>query len=82
MAVKRPRFRIIKGPCPFCVAGTQPDYKQPAYLLRYITDRGKILARLRTGVCSKHQRRLTTAVKRARHLALLSFTSKNIPQSA
>ena len=42
------------------------------------TDRGKILPRRMTGICAKHQRKLATAIKRARHLALLPFVSENI----
>jgi len=49
------------------------DYKDERALSRYITDRGKILPRRLTGMCARHQRQLTTAIKRARHLALLPF---------
>jgi len=54
------------------------DYKDPSLLRRYISDRGKILPRRRTGTCAKHQRALAMAVKRARHLALLPFTPAHI----
>jgi small subunit ribosomal protein S18 len=47
-------------------------------LRRYLTDRGKIKSRRKTGTCAKHQRRLAVAVKRARHLALLPFTAEHI----
>jgi small subunit ribosomal protein S18 len=47
-------------------------------LRRFLTDRGKIKSRRKTGTCSKHQRRLAIAVKRARHLALLPFTAEHI----
>lgn len=50
-----------------------PDYKDFELIGRFITDRGKIVSRSRSGVCAKHQRKLTKAVKRARHLALLPF---------
>ncbi len=49
------------------------DYKDPAKLRPYITDRGKISPRRKSGTCAKHQRALATAIKRARHLALLPF---------
>lgn len=52
------------------------DYKDTRALRSYLTDRGKILPRRMTGTCAVHQRELTTAVKRARSIALLSFTEK------
>jgi len=75
---KRPRrqlFTIVTGPCPFCKGELEPDYKDVDKLSKFISDRGKILGRSRTGVCSKHQRRLTRAIKRARHLGLLPYTA-------
>lgn len=60
-------------PCQFCVSKTEPDYKNPVELERYTSDRGRIVPRIRTGICRKHQRLLTVAIKRARHLALLPF---------
>ena len=65
--------------CVFCVDKVQAiDYKEPARLRRYISDRGKIEPRRKTGTCSRHQRMLTIALKRARHLALLPFTAEHI----
>jgi small subunit ribosomal protein S18 len=52
----------------------QVDYKEVNRLRRFITERGKILARRITGNCARHQRQLTVAIKRARILALLPFT--------
>ena len=49
------------------------SYKDPALLSRFVSDRGKIVSRSRTGVCSKHQRAVDREIKRARHLALLPF---------
>ncbi|HAG04296.1 MAG TPA: 30S ribosomal protein S18 [Lachnospiraceae bacterium] len=49
------------------------DYKNTAKLRRYISERGKILPRRITGNCAKHQRAITIAIKRARHLALLPY---------
>ena len=62
--------------CSFCVdkIGTI-DYKDVAKLRRFISERGKILPRRVTGTCARHQRDLTVAIKRARHLALLPFSS-------
>ncbi len=51
------------------------DYKDVAKLRRFISERGKILPRRVTGTCARHQRELTVAIKRARHLALLPYTS-------
>ena len=52
------------------------DYKNPDLLVRFITDRGKILPRRITGTCAKHQRHLARAIKRARTIALLPFVVK------
>lgn len=68
--VMRGRPRRAKE-CEFTVLGIQPDYKDVKRLQKYITPQGKILPRRRTGVTAKMQRRLSTAIKRARHLALL-----------
>jgi len=60
--------------CSFCQEGKEPDFKEVETLKKYLTERGKILGKDRTGLCAKHQRALATAVKRARFLALLPFT--------
>ena len=76
---KQRRFEIEKVPqgnCPFCKAKANPDYKDFDNLAKFVTDRAKILSKDRTGVCSKHQRKLGVAIKRARHLALLPFVAK------
>lgn len=60
--------------CAFCTSEAAViDYKEPAKLRHYISDRGKIAPRRKTGTCAKHQRALALAIKRARHLALLPF---------
>jgi small subunit ribosomal protein S18 len=65
-----------KKVCAFCVDKVdRVDYKDALKLRRYITDRGKIEPRRKTGTCARHQRRLTIAIKRARHLALLPYTA-------
>ncbi|CAB1249834.1 MAG: 30S ribosomal protein S18 [Clostridiales bacterium] len=62
--------------CSFCVDKVDSiDYKDVAKLRRFISERAKILPRRATGTCARHQRELTTAIKRARHLALLPFSS-------
>lgn len=75
-ARRRPIHRKKKV-CVFC--GTAEgagviDYKDVAKLRKYISERGKILPRRVTGTCATHQRALTTAIKRARHIALLPYT--------
>jgi small subunit ribosomal protein S18 len=65
--------------CSFCVDHVDKiDYKDVGKLRRYLSDRGKIEPRRKTGTCAKHQRRLTIALKRARHLALLPYTAEHI----
>jgi small subunit ribosomal protein S18 len=66
-------FVAVARNCPFCKSKTSPDYKDIATLGKYMSDRAKLLGKDRTGLCSKHQRRLSVAMKRARHLALLPF---------
>ena len=51
------------------------DYKDTARLRKYVSDRAKILPRRMTGTCAMHQRQLTEAIKRARHVALMPYTS-------
>ena len=63
----------VKISDPFAKAGKLPDYKKIDELLPYLSDRGKILPKTRSGLTAKTQRHLTIAVKRARHLALIPF---------
>ena len=77
---ERPARNFRKGRkkvCSFCVdrQHTEIDYKDVAKLKRYISERSKILPRRVTGTCTCHQRELTVAIKRARHLALIPFLS-------
>ena len=68
--------------CAFCVDKVEHiDYKDVNTLRRYITDQGQIQSRRRTGTCARHQRRLTVAIKRARHLALLPYTAEHVRMS-
>ena len=63
--------------CAFCVDKAENiDYKDVAKLRKYVTERGKILPRRATGACAKHQREITLAVKRARHIAILPYTQE------
>jgi small subunit ribosomal protein S18 len=64
--------------CPFCSQKAKTiDYKLGDQLRRYLTDHGKIKARRKVGTCAKHQRLLATAIKRARHVALLPFVTES-----
>lgn len=85
MITKKPRytpegmdFRSRKRKrCPFTEMGIKDiDYKDIDTLTKFITERGKILPRRITGVSAFHQKRLTTAIKRARHMALLPFVAE------
>jgi len=71
-------FRRPRG-CEFCKAKTDVvDYKDAGMLRRYITDRGKMEPRRKVGTCARHQRVVSQAVKRARHMALLPYTGEHI----
>ena len=63
--------------CHFCQRNIKEiDFKNTELLSRFISGLGKIRARKRTGVCSKHQRQLAKAIKQARHFGLLPYTTK------
>ena len=67
--------RAKKKSCAFCVDKVESiDYKDIGRIRKFISERGKILPRRITGNCAKHQRELTMAIKRARHIALLPYT--------
>lgn len=73
-APKKFKKQSRKKVCSFCVDHAKEiDYKDVNRLRRYITEKGKILPRRQTGVCAAHQRALTTAIKRARFMALLPY---------
>ena len=66
-----------KKACYFCVNNMREvDYKNPDILRRFLSYEAKIAHRKRTGLCAKHQRQLSTAIKRARIMALLPFVGK------
>ncbi len=70
------RFGGRRKVCGFCVdAIDEVDYKDISRLRRYVSERGKIEPRRKLGTCARHQRSLTVAIKRARHVALLPFTT-------
>lgn len=70
---KKKKIRKSKEPCYFCVNKKEPDYKELEVLGKYVSSKGRIIGRILTGVCAKHQRRVSTQIKRARHLAMLPF---------
>ena len=77
--LSRPRYVPKRKVCSFCADKVEEiDYKDPEKLSAYISDRAKISPRRRTGTCAKHQRILATAIKRARHLALLPYVPAHI----
>ncbi len=70
------RFQVRRF-CKFCADKTPfIDYKNTKMLRSYLTEKGKIMAARMTSTCAKHQRELTTAIKRARNIALLPFVEK------
>jgi len=70
----RPRFFTRRRVCAFCVDHVSTiDYKDMSRIRRYVSERARMEPRRKTGTCAKHQRALTIAIKRARHLALLPF---------
>ncbi|AKG53629.1 30S ribosomal protein S18 [Dehalogenimonas sp. WBC-2] len=75
----RGRFQARRKVCAFCAdKNITIDYKDTARLSRYISERGKINPRRRSGTCARHQRVLATAIKQARTIALLPFVPEHI----
>jgi small subunit ribosomal protein S18 len=81
---KRESMRVERTPrrkiCQFCHDNVREiDYKDASrFMKRYISDRGKIEPRRKTGTCAKHQRRLSVALKQARFMALLPYTAEHM----
>lgn len=70
---RKPRRKV----CSFCVdKATSVDWKAISKLRKFTTERGKMVPRRTSGACAKHQRLLSTCVKRARHMALLTFAAE------
>ena len=75
---RRP-FRSRRKVCAFCVERVKTiDWKDHDRLRRFVNDGGGMRSRRKTGTCAKHQRRLAVAIKRARHMALLSYTVEHV----
>ena len=66
-----------KKECFFCKEKKEPTFKDAVTLAKFLTERGKILGRARSGFCAKHQREFEKQVKYARHLAILPFLSRD-----
>jgi ribosomal protein S18 len=74
---KRNNAPVVKKQCLFCMERERnADFKDPQTLQRFINQRAKIMSPKRTGACTKHQRFVATAIKRARFMALLPYISK------
>jgi len=69
---KKIGIKVAKN-CGFCDGKTDPDYKDASVLYRYLSERGKMLGKARTGICSHHQRILQREIKKARFLALVPY---------
>ncbi|MDP2684796.1 MAG: 30S ribosomal protein S18 [bacterium] len=77
MHTKNNNNKIINKACHYCVNGfNEIDYKDIKDLKRFLSSYAKILPRKKTGVCSKHQRKLALAIKRSRFMALIPFTTR------
>ena len=77
--IQIPKFVFKKKKCKLCKSnGKELDYKDVDFLSRFVSDRGKLLPRRINGCCSKHQRKIKVAVKRARYMALLPFVKNEI----
>ncbi len=77
MAFQNKKYYQRNKICRFCVdSSLEINYKSPKTLKQFITERGKIIPRRITGTCAKHQRRLSKAIKQARHIALLPYVGR------
>ncbi len=65
-----------KKVCAFCESQKEPTYQDSQFLRKYLSDRSRIVAKNRSGACSKHQRAVAKEIKHARHLALLPFVAR------
>lgn len=71
---RRPiKLRPVAKNCPFCANKTVPDYKDIGLLIKYTSERGKILGKARTGICSEHLRAVARELRRARFMALIPY---------
>lgn len=73
MSRQHQKVRIVARNCQFCNTDTEPHYRDTVTLEKFLSERGKVLSQGKTGICSYHQRRITRAIKQARHVALVPF---------
>ena len=67
-------MRRSRKNCPVCESGVRVvDFKDERMVSRFVTERGKIIPARLSGMCARHQRQMSTAIKRARHIALIPF---------
>ncbi len=71
--VIKKKIRKSNKPCEFCTTKTEPNFKNIESLKIGLSNKMRIVARIYNGLCLKHQRRVTNEIKRARHMALISF---------
>jgi small subunit ribosomal protein S18 len=76
--VRRQIKKKIMGPknCYFCEEKKMPHFSDATSLQKFVTERGKIVSRTKNGLCALHQRHLASAIKHARHLALMPFVTR------
>ena len=74
--VQKKKIRKSNKPCEYCVNKTQPDYKNVDGLKVGLSNKMRVVARVYSGLCLKHQRKLTREIKRARHMGLIPFVQK------
>lgn len=73
---RRGKKPSVPDKCPLCESGTNVDYKDVYKLKRFTSRRGRMIPRSRSGLCSRHQRQVATAIKRAREMALLPYVTE------
>lgn len=76
MPLPKKKIKRTNKPCPYCTNKTEPDYKQTDSLQVALLNKQRIVSRMTTGLCQKHQRRAANAIKQARHLGLLPFDGR------
>ncbi len=75
-SIRKPVKNTAPKECFFCKEKKEPSFADSATLSRFTTERAKIISGLRSGLCAKHQKKVTKEIKHARHLALLPFVAK------
>jgi len=74
--VQKKKIRKSNKPCEYCETKTEPNYKEVESLKVGLSNKMRVVARVYSGLCLKHQRRLTKEIKKARHMALIPFVLK------